>query len=95
MDFCCTVKQIDGVAMGSSLGPLIANKFMVGLGGILVSNLNDHAKKWRRFMDDTFDYIKRDSIEYVLFVLNSFHDNIKFTCDCLFSMLYLLGIMRK
>ena len=32
-------------------------------------------------MDDTFVYIKRGSIEYVLSVLNSFHDNIKFTYE--------------
>ena len=30
-------------------------------------------------MDDTFVYIKRGAIEYVLPVLNSFHGNIKFT----------------
>ena len=28
-------------------------------------------------MDGTFGYVKRGSIEYVLPVLNSFHDNIK------------------
>ena len=32
-------------------------------------------------MDNTFVYVKRGSIEYVLFVLNSFHDNIKFTYE--------------
>ena len=32
-------------------------------------------------MDDTFLYVKRGSIEYVLPVLNSFHDNIKFTYE--------------
>ena len=32
-------------------------------------------------MDDTFVYVKLDSIEYVLSVLSSFHDNIKFTYE--------------
>ena len=32
-------------------------------------------------MDDTFAYVKPDSTEYVLSVLNSFHDNIKFTYE--------------
>ena len=32
-------------------------------------------------MDDTFVYVKHDSTEYVLSVLNSFHDNIKFTYE--------------
>ena len=32
-------------------------------------------------MDDTYGYVKRGSIEYVLPVLNSFHDNIKLTYE--------------
>ena len=32
-------------------------------------------------MDDTFVYVKLGSIEYVLSVLSSFHDNIKFTYE--------------
>ena len=30
-------------------------------------------------MNDTFVYVNRGSIEYVLSVLNSFHENIKFS----------------
>ena len=73
--------QIDGVAMGSPLGSVIANTFMVELESMLVPKLIDHVKKWRRFEDDTFVYVKCGSIEYVLSVLNSFHDNIKFTYE--------------
>ena len=73
--------QIDGVAMGSPLGAVLANIFMVELESVLVPKLNDYVKKWRRFVDDTFVYVKRGSIEYVLSVLNSFHDNIKFTYE--------------
>ena len=60
--------QIDGFAMGSPLGPVIANIFMVELESVVVSN--DHVKKWSCFVDDTFVYIKPCSIEYVLSVLN-------------------------
>ena len=70
-----------GVAMGSPLGPVLANIFMVELESVLVSKLNDHVKNWRRFVDDTFVYVKRGSIEYALSVLNLFHDNIKFTYE--------------
>ena len=73
--------QIDGLAMGSPLGSIIAKTFMVELEGMLVPKLNDHVNKWRRFVDDTFVYVKCGSIEYVLSVLNSFHDNIKFTYE--------------
>ena len=67
--------------MGSPLGPVIANIFMVELGSVLVPKLNDHVKKWKRFVDETFVYVKCGSIEYVLSILNSFHDNIKFTYE--------------
>ena len=52
-------------------------------------------------MDDTFVYVKRGSTEYVLSVLNSFNDDIKFTYEqennngLPFLMFYLLGMMRK
>ena len=46
--------QIDGIVVGSPLGPVIANKFMVELKSVSVPKLNDHVKKWRRFVDDTF-----------------------------------------
>ena len=36
--------QIDGVAMGSPLGPVLANIFMVELESVLVPKLNDHVK---------------------------------------------------
>ena len=67
--------------MGSPLGPVIANIFMVELESVLVPKINDNVKKWRCFVDDTFVYVKRGSIGYVLSVLNSFHDNIKFTYE--------------
>ena len=73
--------QISGVAMGSSLGPAIANIFMVELETTLVPKLEDHIQKRRRFVDDTFAYIKIGSVEYVLSVLDLFHKNIKLTYE--------------
>ena len=43
--------------------------------------MEDHVKKWRHFVDDTFAYVKTGSVEYILSVLNSFHKNIKFTYE--------------
>ena len=48
---------------------------------LLVPKLEDHVQKWRRFVDDTFAYVKIGSVEHVLSVLNSFHKNIKFTYE--------------
>ena len=36
---------------------------------------------WKRFVDDTIAYVKIDAIEFVLSILNSFHENIKFTYE--------------
>ena len=67
--------------MDSPLGPIIANLFMVELESVLVPKLKDHVKEWRRLVDDTFVHVKRGSIEYVLSLVNSFHDNIKFSYE--------------
>ena len=67
--------------MGSPLDPVIANIFMVELEIVLIPKLNDHVKKWRRFVNDTFVYVKCDSVKQILSVRNSFHDNIKFTYE--------------
>ena len=56
----------------------LAGIFMVGIKDKLVSKLEQHIKNWRRYVDDTFVYVKNGSIEYVLSVLKTFHRNIKF-----------------
>ena len=75
-------KQVDGVAMGSPLGPLFANIF-----------LSFHEKSWladcpsnfkplfyRRYVDDCFLIIQsRDHVLPFLSYLNSEHSNIQFT----------------
>ena len=72
--------RIDAVAMGSPLGPVIANIFMIELETTLLPKLEDRVKKWRPFVDDTFVYVKNGCVvQYVLSVLHSFHKNIKFT----------------
>ena len=73
--------QIDEIAMVSLLGPVIAIIFMVKLESVLVPKLNDDVKQLERFVNDIFVYVKRSFIEYVLSVINSLHDNIKFTYE--------------
>ena len=64
--------QSDGVAMGSPLGPVIANTFMVELESVLVPKLNMSKNGATcRFAGDTFVYVKHGSIEYV-FVCTEF-----------------------
>ena len=38
-------------------------------------------KPWKRYVDDTFIYIKPDFITNVTDILNKFHQNIKFTYE--------------
>ena len=75
--------QIDGVAMGSPLGPILANVF--------ISNLECQALKkysgnlplvYNRYVDDTFlIFNDRDDSELFLEYMNNLHKNIKFTVE--------------
>ena len=73
--------QNDGVAMESPLGPILANVFIVELENTLVPRLHEHVKKWKHFVDDTFAYVRNESIDYVLITFNSFHPNINLTYE--------------
>ena len=73
--------QNDGVAMGSSLGLILVNIFMVELERSVIPGLSNKLNNWRRYVDDRICYIKVDSIDYVLRKLNDFHKNIQFTVE--------------
>ena len=74
-----TFTQVDGVAMGSPLAPILAGTFMVELEKNLIRILKDHLFCWRRYVDDTICFIKNRSIKHVLSTHNNFHSSIKFT----------------
>ena len=40
-----------------------------------------YMKFWRKYVDDTISYVKVGSIKHILFLLNSFHENIQFTFE--------------
>ena len=77
--------QIDGVAMGSPLGPILANIFMGHFEEKWITNkINsiDSPLCWKRYVDDTFCLFKTlDEAHLFLNYLNSKHPNIKFTCE--------------
>ena len=77
-------KQVEGMAMGSPLGPTFANIFMCYLEELYLSNCPIAFKPifYKRYVDDTFALFKDPShVDLFLNYINSFHANIKFTVD--------------
>ena len=74
-------EQIDGVAMGSPLGPLFANWFLKDFESKFIEN--DHHKLgiqlWKRYVDDVFAIVKNNEANNILQYLNRKLDTIKFT----------------
>ena len=73
--------QVEGVAMGSPLGPLLANVFMCELENVLVPTLTNNMDMWTRYVDDTFAFVKINKQDEILEKINSFHPSIKFTYE--------------
>ena len=74
--------QVDGVAMGSPLGPVLANICMCHFEEKWVLNSSDCPTGWFRYVDDTFTLFRnKDTAIKFLHYLNSRHDNIQFTVE--------------
>jgi hypothetical protein len=75
--------QIDGVAMGSPLGPLFANVFMSNFERKHMNKLQELGlRHWWRYVDDIFaSFNNKDQAEAVLQFLNQQHPNIRFTIE--------------
>lgn len=75
--------QIDGVAMGSPLGPLFANVFMTNFEKKHADKLRElGVNSWHRYVDDIFATLEeRERADVVLRYLNQQHPNIRFTIE--------------
>ena len=60
--------QIDGVVMGSPLGPVLAGIFMVELERSLVPKLSNYIKLWKQFVDDTITFANIEAIDCIFTV---------------------------
>ena len=49
--------QIDGVAMGSPLDPVLANIFMISLEEAVLPSIKKHVAHCKRYVNDTHAYI--------------------------------------
>ena len=73
-------RQIDGVAMGSPLGPVLADCFMAKLENTVLSGAIKQLTFYSRFMDDTFIMCDNDvDIDKVLELFNTAHPSVSFT----------------
>ena len=74
--------QVDGVAMGSPLGPILADLFMSNLEQKLNRFSVNKPLIWIRYVDDIFCIFKKQqNIEDFLKRINKWHPNIKFTSE--------------
>ena len=75
-------EQKDGVGMGSSLGPVLANIIMMELQETIIQQLieSDVIKCYCRYVDDTLIVIEDKYIDFVHKKLNSFDKNLKIYC---------------
>ena len=72
--------QIDGVAMGSPLGPILADLFMSNLEQKLNKFSTNKPLIWIRYVDDIFCIFKNNqNIKDFLIRINKWHPNVKFT----------------
>ena len=90
-------EQSEGVAMGSPLGPLMANTFMCSLEEQL--KLRDKLPSYyKRYGDDTLTVMKDEVSAYsFLHVLNDLHPSISFTMELptVNTLLFLGMVLRK
>ena len=74
-------EQFDGVAMGSPLGPLMANAFLCKYEAVLEST-HSMPKFYRRYVDDTFTiFDSAEESDDFLSTLNSLHPALRFTVE--------------
>ena len=75
-------QQVDGVAMGSPLGPVLANIFVGFYEQRLEIAEDRQLLLYRRYVDDTFSYHEnREHSEELLAKLNALHPSLRFTCE--------------
>ena len=67
--------------MGSPLGDIVANIFIVELEQNIIPTLSKDVSLRKRYVDDTICFVNSNCINHVLELLNSFHSNVKFASE--------------
>lgn len=74
-------QQKDGTAMGSPVSPVVANIFMEHIEKQAIRSSPYPIRFWRRYVDDTFCFLSKPSMEEVQKHLNSVSPAIQFTVE--------------
>ena len=74
-------KQLDGVAMGLPISPVIADIFMEHFEDSTFKNYPLPPRIWHRFVDDVIAVVRKKSSQSLLDHLNDQHARIKFTME--------------
>ena len=77
------LEQVDGVSMGASMGPVLANIIMTELEKEVVDRLVQQGKLkfYSRYVDDTLMMLKPEDVDSVLEEFNRYHPSLQFTVD--------------
>ena len=73
--------QLDGVTMGSPLGPFLANTVTCSQEESIIPTLRGCLKHQKRYVDDTHPYTELGKIDYVMTNLSTYHQQIQFTYE--------------
>ena len=65
-----TYVQTDGVAMGSPLGLVLVDIFMIELENSLLPKLTKYTF-WKQYVDDTIYFVKIGTTEFIISILNT------------------------
>ena len=74
-------EQTEGAAMGSPVSPVVANIYMEYVEEAAIATSPSPVRFWRRYVDDTFCFLQKSSVEAVLNHLNSISPSINFTVE--------------
>ena len=76
-------EQVEGVAMGSPLSPIIANLYRESFEKVSIDSFPLKPKIWKRYVDDT-DVVRphvKEELDRFLGHLNNQNNNIRFTME--------------